>query len=1036
MILSDLAIKRPVVACVINLLLIVFGVLAFSQMSLREYPDVASPIVSIRANYAGASADIMESRVMKVIEDQLSGIDGLRSIDASASEGRARIKVEFEASRDLEAAANDVRDAVAKAQRQLPSNMDAPTVEKSDADGDGVISYAVSSDNLSAVELSDYIERQFVQPLSLLDGVSSIELRGEQPYALLVQLDPVAMASRNVTVSDIESALRSENLEAPAGSLSDDARSYTLRLERSYLTVEDYHRLIVRRNDDGSNLYLSDIATVATGAKDDQRILRVDGRAMVMMEFLKQSQANTLDVVHGIKAEVERLTPFLPEGMAIVPLSDSSIFIESAIGEVYTTLAITSILVILVIYTFLGSARATLIPAVSVPVSLIATFAVLALFGYSINLITLLALVLAVGLLVDDAIVVLENIVRRIDQGEPPMLAAYRGTREVGMAVIATTTVLVAVFVPITLLSGTIGLLFREYAVTLAAAVIISSIVALTMGPVLGSRLLSLNVKPGLFHRLIERAFAAMEHGYRRLVNGVIRHRWVAVVLVLLSLSFIGQSYQWLPQSFVAREDQGRLFVMVRGTEGTGFAAMQPHLDEVEQRMQPLLAPHGPIANMAVRNPGRSGEHEIILIIDLVHWDERDKTVFEVGNDIRRQLAPMADFRILPMVPTSFGSRARSPVELVIGGGDYEQVKEWTDRVITLAADNTGLLDLDSDYDETTPRLRTTINQAYAHELGIPVSEIATTLETVLAGRDITNYIENGEEYDVHVRAPRSAFNSITELANIHLRSQYSGELVRLDTLVSIVVEGQPSALKHYNRRKAITISADLADGYSLGQALDYLEQIVQTELPNQATVDYKGESLEYKRSSSSMALIFALAIGVVYLVLAAQFESFVHPLVIILTVPLALTGAFGGLLLMGLQLDVYTQIALIMLIGLATKNGILIVEFINQLRDRGIAFEQAIIDGSTQRLRPILMTAITTLAGSIPLILASGAGYESRSAIGIVIFSGVLIATLMTLVVIPGLYALLAGRTGSPGDEAAKLAKLEHAHPLGRSQH
>ncbi|WP_028111893.1 efflux RND transporter permease subunit [Ferrimonas kyonanensis] len=1034
--LSDLAIKRPVVACVINLLLIVFGVLALNQLPLREYPDVAAPIVSIRADYSGASADIMESRVLKVIEDQLSGIDGLKTIDSSASAGRGRIKVEFDASRDIEAAANDVRDAVAKAQRSLPVNMKTPTVEKSDADGDGVISYAVSSTTLSAVALSDYVSRQFVQPLSLLDGVSSIELRGEQPYALLVQLDPVAMASRNVTVSDVETALKNENLEAPAGNLSDQARSYALRLERSYLSVEDYRRLIVRRNEDGSNLYLSDIATVTTGSKDDQTVLRVDGQAMVMMEFLKQSQANTLEVVNGIKAEVERLTPFLPQGMSIKPLSDSSVFIESAIGEVYSTLAITSVLVILVIYTFLGSARATLIPAVSVPVSLVATFAVLALFGFSINLITLLALVLAVGLLVDDSIVVLENIVRRIDAGEPPMLAAYRGTREVGTAVIATTAVLVAVFIPITLLSGTVGLLFREYAITLSAAVVISSIVALTMGPVLGNRLLTMNVKPTALHRLMDRLFQVLEGHYRALVVRITNRSWLAVVLVVMSLGFIGWSYQVVPQSFVSKEDQGRLFVTLKGTEGTGFAAIQPELDEIERRMVPMMAPSGPIASMAVRNPGRNGEHEVMLIIDLVHWDQRQQSVFEVGNEIRKRLAPMADFKVSPMVKSSFGSRARAPVELVIGGGSYQQVKGWVDKVLAKAGDNPNLLDLDSDYEETTPRIRTTINQAYAHELGISVAEIANTLETVLAGRDITTYIENGEEYDVNVRAPRAFFDGITDLANIHLRSDHSGDLVRLDSLVTVLIEGQPNQLKHFNRRKAITISADLADGYALGQALEYLETIVRDELPDQATIDYKGESLEYQRSSSSMGLVFALALVVVYLVLAAQFESFVHPLVIIMTVPLALTGAFAGMLAVDLTLDIYAQISLIMLIGLATKNGILIVEFINQLRDRGLEFSQAIVQGSVQRLRPIMMTAITTLAGTVPLILASGAGHESRFAIGVVIFSGVLVATLMTLIVTPGLYRLMAVNTTSPGTEAAKLADLDRAHPPGRSAH
>ncbi|WP_236632080.1 efflux RND transporter permease subunit [Endozoicomonas montiporae] len=870
------------------------------------------------------------------------------------------------------------------------------------------------------------MNRQLLDPLSLIDGVSSIELRGYNELALLVKLDPVAMASRNVTVADIERALRAENLEAPAGSLTDSARNYTLRLQRSYQSVADYQNLIIRKNSDGSMLYLSDVATVETGSENEDQTFRLNGRSMVMLEFLKQSEANTLDVVEAVKEEVGRLKPFLPNGMEMNPLSDSSVFIKSAISEVYTTLGITSVLVILVIYIFLGSARATLIPAVSVPVSLIATFAVLLLFDYSINLITLLALVLSVGLLVDDSIVVLENIHSRIEKGEPPIVAAYRGAREVGMAVIATTMVLVAVFMPITLLTGTAGMLFKEYAVTLAASVMLSSIVALTMGPVLGSRVLKMNVQQGPFTQFVEKQFARLENGYRRVLYFTLKHNWIAVLTVVLSLGFMGYTYQQLPQSFVSREDQGRLFVRLTATEGASYHALEPLIDDIEQRMKPLTNPEGPIKSMGVRAPGRN-QNEMMLIIDLKHWDERDVTVFDVSNQIRRLLQPIAELRVAPMVPSSFGTRARQPVQVVIGGSSYEIVQEWVELLKEKASENPGLRELDMDYNETTPRMNVTINQAYAHELGIPVSDISSALETVLAGRNITTFIQNGEEYDVNVRAPKDDFNAISDLARIHLRSS-SGELVRLDTLIDVTIEGQPRQLNHYNRRKSITLSADLVGDYSLGEALAYIEQLVIDELPDEATIDYKGESMEYKRSSSSMTVTFILALVVVYLVLAAQFESFIHPMVIMMTVPLALTGAMGGMLWTGLSLDIYTQISLIMLIGLATKNRILIVEFINQLRDRKIAFEDAIIQGSVARLRPILMTAITTLAGSVPLILASGAGYESRSSIGIVIFSGVLVATFMTLFVAPGLYRLVAARTGSPKDMEHKLeAALEN---------
>ncbi|GAA4892397.1 efflux RND transporter permease subunit [Ferrimonas pelagia] len=1028
MILSELSIRRPVVACVLNLLLIVFGVLAFNTLALREYPDAAPPEVSIRASYPGASADIMESRVTKAIEDQLSGIRGLQTIEANNTDGLTRIGLEFSAGIDIDTAANDVRDAVAKAQRHLPSGMNPPVVAKANADGDPVISVAIGSDRMSLVALGDHIQRQLLNPLSLVDGVSSVELRGYHPYALLVQLDPAAMASRGVTVADIERALRRENIEAPAGNLSDPGRSYSLRLQRGYQSIDDYRNLPVRRNVDGSTLLLSDVAHIDTGAADSSQFFRINGQDQILMEFIKQSDANTLEVVNNIKAALDRITPFLPEGMTVTQITDASVFIDDAIEEVFTTLLVAALLVVAVIYTFLGSARATLIPAVSVPVSLLATFAVLALFGYSINLITLLAMVLAVGLLVDDAIVVLENIQSRIEQGELPLVAAYRGTKEVGTAIMATTAVLVAVFLPITLMDGTAGLLFREYAVTLAASVVISCFVALTLGPVLGSRLLSANVRPGWLTRQIGRGLLALELGYRRLLALMLRFAVVPVLAVILAMTFVGHAYQSVPKAFVDSADQGILHASLRGAEGTGTAAMLPLLKEVEVLLAPLMEEDGPVAAIAIRTPTLRGEHEARIAFDLRHWDQRKQSVHEIAAEVRRLLAPVAALQTRVMVPAAISGRSQPPVQLVIGGGSYEQMEQWSLRLLEAAETNSSLVGLDIDYEPTTPRIATTIKRTYARELGIPVSEIATALETVLGGRNITTFVEDGEEYDVHVRSDRGDFNAMAELARIQLRSD-QGEMISLDTLVDLAIEGQPSQLRHYNRAKSITLSANLADGYTLGEALDFLEQQAIAVLPERATVNYKGESLEFKRASGSMILLFLMALLVVYLILAAQFESFIHPLVILLTVPLALTGAFAGMLLTGLVLDLYVQIALIMLIGLATKNGILIVEFINQLRDRGVPYQQAIIDGSCARLRPVLMTALTTLASSVPLILASGAGAESRSAIGIVIFSGVLVATVMTLVIAPGIYRLLAIKTGSPAAQGQRLdAALDKA--------
>ena len=1032
MLLSDFAVKRPVAACVLNLLLLLVGILAFQELPLREYPDVSAPVITIKADYQGASANIMESRVAKVIEDQLSGLEGVRAIDSSSTDGRTRIKIEFDSCRDIDVAANDVRDAVAKSERQLPDTMKAPAVEKSDADGDGVITFSVSDNNLSLVELSDYVHRKLLDPLSLISGVSSVELKGYHDYALLVRLNPVAMASHNVTVTDIEQALKEENLEAPVGKIGNIAKSYTLRLMRSYSTVDDYQQLVIRRNLDGSLLYLSDIATVETGAKGGEKHFLVNGKPAVGLEFIKQPQANTLDVVQSIRSEVDRLEPFLPEGMDIMPLSDSSVYIKQAISQVYSTLAITIALVISVVFLFLGSARAALLPAVSIPVSLLAAFAAMQWFGCSINLITLLALVLAVGLLVDDAIVVLENIHARITSGEPPALAAYRGTREVGRAVMTTTIVLVAVFAPIAFLSGSVGLIFREYGVALAASVIASSIVALTMGQIIGSRLVPANNPPGSFSVWAERQLTWLETLYRRMLGKSFAFKSLPLLMILTSIAAISLMFYQLPRSFLPQEDHGRLYVKLSAAEGTSYQAMAVLIRAVNERLQPLMGKGGAIQTVALSTPTGGVESDMKLTIDLKPWDERKLSVYQVASQLRKLLKTLPELKGSPVVPSSFSTKARAPVQLVIGGGSYQDVKSWVDVLYQKAVTNPGLLDIDIDYDETTPRMLVTTNRTYASELGISVSDIASALETLLAGKDITTFIERGEEYDVNVQAPLSAFNTQRDLAKIHLRTR-SGQLVSLDSLLSVVIEGQPEALRHYNRRKSITLSANLAPGYSLGEALGYLQQLAVDNLPAQATVNYKGDSLAFIRSGSSMNMLFVLAMIVVYLVLAAQFESFIHPFVIILSVPLALTGAFAGMLIFGLELNIYTQISLVMLIGLAAKNSILIVEFINQLRDRNIDFDQAVLEGATLRMRAVLMTAVTTLAGAVPLIMASGAGSESRSMIGIVIFSGVLVSTIMTLLVIPACYRLVARQTRLSNEASVRLHEACELFPEKR---
>ncbi|MDD7804150.1 MAG: efflux RND transporter permease subunit [Endozoicomonas sp. (ex Botrylloides leachii)] len=1024
MLLSDFSVKKPVAACVINLLLMLAGFLAFNQLPLREYPNISSPVVTVKADYTGASAEIMASKVAKVIEDELSGIEHIQTIESYSSDGRTRIRITFDTDANIEVAANDVRDAVARAQRDLPSTMVMPRVTKSDSDSDAIIVAAVSGGNMSPVKLSDYVNRTLVEPLNLINGVGSVQLFGYHDYALLVRLNPIAMASHKVTVADVENALKTENIEAPVGKISNRIRSYTLRLEPNFATVNDYKKLVIRRNRDGSLLYLSDIATIKKGAKAEENLFLVNGKPAVGLAFIKQSKANTLAVVKRIKLALKQIKPFLPKGMSITLLSDSAHYIKAAINEVYNTLGIAIILVISVVFLFLGSARAVLLPLITIPIALLAAFAVMQWCDCSINIITLLALVLATGFLVDDAIVVLESIHTHLAAGQAPIVAAYRGTRDVGMAVVATTAVLIAVFTPIIFMSDKIGLLFHQYGITLAASVAASCIVALTMGPVIASRLLKANEKPIAISLWIKQKIEWLNILYRQLLVKSLRFKSFPILVVLISLVVTVFMFFQLPRSFAPQQDQGRLYVQLQAVEGQSHAAMVRLAWKVGSLLKPLMSKNGPIQTVALNTPTGGIENNMRLIIDLKPLKERSMSVFQVASEIRKSLQSVPELTGSPVIPSGFSSHANAPVQLVIGGGSYQQIKQWVDLLRKKASANDNLQDITTDYDETTPSMLVSVNRAYASALGISIASITSALGTLLAGKDITKFTDHGEQYDVNVQAPPSDFNTVKDLTKIHLRSQ-SGKWVSLDALVKVTIKGQAKTLRHYNRRKSITLSANLASGYSLGEALGYLQKLVVNNLPSQATVDYKGASLDFMRTGHSMNKLLLLAMVIVYLVLAAQFESFIHPLIIIISVPLAFTGAFASMLLYHVGLNIYTELALVMLIGLATKNGILIVEFINQLRARNMAFDKAIVAGATRRMRAVLMTSITIMAGAIPMIMASGMGSESMSMIGIIIFFGILVSTLMTLFVIPGIYQLIAKKT-KPANAAAVMLNEE----------
>ena len=1027
MILSDVSVRRPVLASVMSLLLIAFGIVAFDRLPLREYPDIDPPVVSIETVYRGAAANVVESRITQVIEDRISGVEGIRFIESTSEDGRSVITVEFNVSRDIDGAANDIRDRVSTVLDDLPVEADPPEIQKVDSNEDVIMWLNLVSDRMTVPELSDYARRYLVDRFSVLDGVARVRVGGGQTFAMRIWLDRRELAARGMAVADVENALRAENLELPAGSLDSVDRQFTVRMARSFRTADDFAQLVLARGDDGYLVRLGDVARVEKGAEETRTFFRGNGVPMVGIGIIKQSTANTIAVADAAKAEMERINPTLPEGMQIKQSYDTSVFVRGAIAEVYKTLGIAIGLVVLVIFVFLGGLRATLVPAVTVPVSLIATFLVLWALGFSINILTLLALVLAIGLVVDDAIVVLENIHRRMEQyGESRLVAAFNGTRQVGFAVIATTVVLVAVFVPIAFLQGDVGRLFSEFALTMAAAVAFSSFVALSLSPMLASQILPRHDRQVRLTVWVDRGFGGIRDGYLWLLRGVLHHKWI---IGLVFIGILGGSYwllQQIPGEYAPKEDRGAFFVLVNGPEGATYEYMQEYMDEIERRLMPLVE-SGEVTRLLVRAPRTFSNFAIfnsgIVIHVLDDWNKR-RPAWAIMDDIRKRLSDLSGVRAFPVMRQGFGKRIQKPVQFVIGGGTYAELTEWRDILLDrIEQSNPGLEGVDWDYKETKPQLQVLIDYDRAADLGVTVGDIGRTLETMLGSRQVTTYIEEGEEYDVILEGERDAQRTPTDLSNLYVRSQRSGQLIPLANLVRLEEVADSIKLNRYNRVRAITIEANLADSLPLGDALAYLEGLVRDNLPGKVIIDYKGQSQDFRATGESILFVLVLGSVVVFLVLAAQFESWIHPLVIMLTVPLAMAGALLGLYLGGFSLNLYSQIGLIMLVGLAAKNGILIVEFANQLRDQGEAFHDALLEATRVRFRPIVMTGITTAAGSLPLLLSSGAGAETRAVIGTVILYGVLAATLFTLFVVPVAYDLLARHTGSP---KAQMRRLE----------
>ena len=1027
MFISDVAVKRPVFASVIGLLLFVFGLISFFQLPLREYPAIDPPVVTIETNYRGAAAEVVENRITQQLEDRISGVEGIRFISSTSEDGKSTIRVEFQIDRDIDAAANDIRDRVSAARDNLPEEADPPQVTKVTADDDVILWLNLNSDRMSVAELTDYAERFLTDRFSVIDGVGRVRVGGGQRFAMRVWIDRKALAGYGLTVGDVEAALRQENIELPAGTIESLDTQFTARVERAFMQEEDFRDIVVFKGDDDYLVRLDDIARVELGTEVIRTFFRGNGDPMVGIGIVKQSQANTIDVAEAAVEKAKSINKSLPEGMRLETSYDTSVFIKEAIFQVYQTLFIAISLVVLLIYLFLGNVRATLVPAVTVPVSIIATFMALLAFGLSVNLLTLLAIVLAIGLVVDDAIVVLENIYRRMsEKGETPLVAAFKGTRQVGFAVIATTLVLLAVFIPFTFLQGDVGRLFSEFAITLAVAVVFSSFVALTICPMAASQVLNKKKTENKATRKTTDLLNRARKKYLKWLEKALKRPKKILLLAAAGLVVIASLFYALPSEYAPDEDRGAFFIIVNGPEGATYSYMKDYMDEIETRLMPYVQ-SGELHRLLVRAPRTfdnfSSFNSGIVIAVMAPWSERRPAGWIMG-EIAGKLSNLPGVLAFPVMRQGFGQSIQKPLQFVLGGGSYEDLSKWRDTLVAeLRKDNPGLTGIDWDYKETKPQLEIDVDYDRAADLGVSVREVGLTLESMLGSRRVTTFMREGEEYDVMVEGERKLQNTPEDLKNIYVRSARTGELIPLSSVVTVRETADSNKRSRYNRLRAITIEANL-DGITLGEALNHLEKLTREHLPEEVVIDYKGQSLDLKASGSDIWLVYLLGIVVVFLVLAAQFESYVHPAIIITTVPMATLGGLLALFLAGSSINIYSQIGLIMLVALAAKNGILIVEFANQLRDEGAEFMDAIKQASDIRFRPVVMTSITTIAGSIPLILASGAGANSLFTIGVTVMGGVAVATFLTLLLVPLFYSLMARNTKPPEATARRLER------------
>ncbi|MBI3100708.1 MAG: efflux RND transporter permease subunit [Burkholderiales bacterium] len=1035
--LAEISIRRPVLATVLSLLVLLIGAVSFTRLSVREYPRIDEPVVTVSVRYGGASAEVMEAQVTKPLEDSIAGIDAVDVITSLSRAEQSQISVRFRLEKDADNAAAEVRDRTSRVRNRLPDGVDEPVIAKVEADASPVMWLAFSSDTLSPLQINDLLVRIVKPRLQTVSGVADVPIYGERRYAMRVWLDPQRMAGYRLTPQDVEDAIRRSNLELPAGRIESMEREFSVTAQTSLAQPQEFADIVVR-SVNGFAVRLGDVARVQEAPANDRSRVRLNGRDAISVGVIRQTTANPLEISKGVRAMLPQLQADLPPEVSVEIANDNSLFIDRSVKSVFATLLEAVVLVALVIFVFLRTVRASIIPIVTIPVSLIGSFALMHLAGFSINTLTLLALVLAIGLVVDDAIVMLENIFRHIEEGMEPFSAAIRGAREIGFAIVAMTLTLVAVYAPLAFTPGRTGRLFIEFALALAGAVLVSGFVALTLSPMMCSLLLRHNPRPGWFDCSMERWLTALAQGYGRVLRwvltrraagapwhaGLLQARWLVVAAMLACAAAIAWLYPGMRQELSPLEDRGTILASFSAPDGATLEYTDRYARELEK-----IGRDYPEFDRIYANVGNPTVSQGSVVYRAVDWEQRQRSTLQLVREMQGRISSLPGVSAFPITPPSLGQGFRSrPLNFVVQTSEsYEELNAAVLRIMAEVAKNPGILSPDVDLRLNKPELRISVNRERAADLGVNVDVVARAIETMLGGRTVTRYKRDAEQFDVIVQTEGGSRSTPQDIDAIHVRGR-GDAMVPLSSLVSVQESVSPRELNHFGQRRSATITANLAPDYSLGEALAFMDRTAAQVLKPGYTTELNGISREFRSSQGSLGVVFVLALVFIYLVLAAQFESFIDPLVILLSVPLSLVGALLALQWGGGSLNVYSQIGLITLVGLITKHGILVVEFANQLRAQGLEMVDALVQASSQRLRPILMTTGAMVLGAIPLALASGAGAESRMQIGWVIVGGMGLGTVLTVFVVPTMYALLA-RAAVPGPRDAQVQPAQARH-------